>query len=685
MRFPKFLRWAQTPARRIAAKMIDRGKADAALGHYRDAAFLYEEALRLAPGQAKVHVQCGHMWKETGAFGDAERHYAAADRLRPGDADLALQFGHLYKLAGRIADAERAYRRAAALRPDWSAPAAELAHFAASGWQGSPEIAKVPDTQESGVEITAMQRAVLSDGLVSDLAPRPDRHMPRDYPSHVEVRRLGRIEPGYWGDSRTLRGVEAIRGHCVSSELIVEMQIIMGGLTLFRGPVKGGYPLPQQVEADVRRKYVFNIWYDFSRFVSGRYAIELRLIDVAGGTRSHHDRIVIAEPRPEASDPDCDALITLSPNNTRSIEEQIAARPSVIHRAERRLFAKPPRAILVQRADQLGDMVASIPAVIRLRGLFPGARIVGLLTAANAAFAATLSLFDEIIVIDFPDDPLERRRVMPLDEQAALQARLRPYAFDLAIDLATSGVSRPLLRLSGAPFLLGVGDAAWPWLSAGFDFNTHDPVTRLDVIPHSAKVLAMVEALGAVLHSSARVMRRNDLSRRALVPLGIMEDERYIVLHAGARIGFSHWPHYPALARMILDSTDYRVVMLTEDATLRATLPADLIGSDRFVLLDRRLPFDDLDALLSFCTVLVGNDSGPKHLASLRGTTVVTLFTNRISYAEWGQELGGVIMTRKVPCAGCQILHDADECGKDFACIVDIRPDEVFDVVREYL
>jgi ADP-heptose:LPS heptosyltransferase len=426
---------------------------------------------------------------------------------------------------------------------------------------------------------------------------------------------------------------------------------------------------------------VFNIWYDFGQFVPGRYPIEIRLIDAAGATRSHHDRILIVEPVPESCHPDSDGLIVLPPGDPRPVEVRLTERPTIVHRAERRLFARTPRNILVQRTDQLGDMVASIPAILRLRALFPEARIVGLLTAANADFAGTLSLFDEIVTIAFPDDPVERRRLMTLDDQAALRDRLAPYRFDVAIDLATSGVSRPLLRLSGAPFTMGMGDAAWPWLSAGFDFNTHDPVTRLDVIPHSAKVLAMVEALGAVLTSPSRIIHGEDLTRDILVPLGIAADQSYILLHAGARIGFSHWPHYPALARLLLERTDRHVVLLTENASLGSMLPLELRDSDRFLLIDRRLPFNELDAILSFADVMVGNDSGPKHLAALRGTQVVTLFTNRISYAEWGQEQTGVIMARKVPCAGCQLLHDTDECGKAFACITGIRPDEVLDVV----
>ncbi len=83
--------------------------------------------------------------------------------------------------------------------------------------------------------------------------------------------------------------------------------------------------------------------------------------------------------------------------------------------------------------------------------------------------------------------------------------------------------------------------------------------------------------------------------------------------------------------------------------------------------------------------MLVGNDSGPKHLAALRGTNVVTIFTARINWAEWAQEGVGSVVSRRVPCAGCAIFHHGEECGKEFACVRDILPEEVFDAVSAYV
>jgi ADP-heptose:LPS heptosyltransferase len=102
-------------------------------------------------------------------------------------------------------------------------------------------------------------------------------------------------------------------------------------------------------------------------------------------------------------------------------------------------------------------------------------------------------------------------------------------------------------------------------------------------------------------------------------------------------------------------------------------------------LLDRHLPFDDFDALLSFASVFVGNDSGPGHLASLRGTPVVTLFMARHAWNEWGHENRGYIISRRVPCAGCHIHYSPEDCNKGFACIVNIKAEEVFEAVMRIL
>jgi ADP-heptose:LPS heptosyltransferase len=677
--------------------MVKRADAARDAGRYRDAAMLYSESLRLVPGKAGVHIQCGHMFKEAGDLASAGEHYLEAQRLTPGDPDLALQLGHYYRSLGRLEQAATAYERAIALKPGWGVPQAELTNLSNSGWRRrvaaglvAPDAAIAPDEAEAPAtdyarEADQLELAVTGAGLIPELQPRPPADLLVHNGESVEVRRLGRRERSHWGIYPTLRGVEAIRGFCISGTPTVEVQLLLNGQLISRSAVKGGYPLKYERDDQALRKYVFNVWYDFSDFVHGRYELELRVTDAKNRARSRHEQIVISPPLSEAEFPDSDGLIAVPPDDQRTLEQQIGARPSMVRPGRRALLKRPPRTVLVQRADQLGDMVVSIPALRRLREILPEARLVGLLSPANAELAATLDIFDETIVVDFPDDKWERRRVMPLEVQQALREKLQAYTFDMAIDLSENSSSRPLLLLSGAPFLFGFRSGEVPSLNVEIEGNTHDRMDGHEVVPHTNKLVGLIEWLGAMLRSETNLAPRTDLGRDRLASFGIAEGERFVVLHDGARLQFSRWPYYRDLAAIILRETDCKLVMLTDDPGARASLPAELAESPRFRLVDERLAFDDFDALLSFCDVFVGNDSGPKHLASLRGTKVVSIHMARNNWNEWGQENGGFIVSRKVPCTGCLVWHDPEECGKDFVCITAIKPEEVYQAVSRLL
>jgi ADP-heptose:LPS heptosyltransferase len=631
---------------------------------YLQAALLYEEALRLVPGNAAIHIQCGHMFKEAGDLASAEPHYLQAKHLTPDDPDLALQLGHFQKVAGRLNEAELSYKRALELDPTWAEPAMQLATLYRTGWR----------SDLNGI----------NKGLVPELAPQPPDRKLHYHGEGIAIRSLGRRERTRWGVRNTLRGIEAIRGFCISTTPVVELRATLEGLQFYRGTLQEGYPLYGEEYNYSKRKYVFNVWYDFSHVSEGLYNLQLQFFDENGGRLVKAEQIAVGTPLPEDRYPNSDRLVFVSAEDHRSLEEQINSRPSMIRPAKRRRFATPPRSVLIQRVDQLGDIVVSVPAVRRLRELLPRARLVGLLSPANAELANTLNLFDEVIPVDFPEDEWERRRVMTLERQQELRQKLEPYKFDVAIDLAEDNVSRPLLLLSGAPFLFGFKDDNSPWLSACYEGYTRDPVNGLEDVPHTAKLLGLVEWFGALIGVHSEIVPRADLSKDRLAPYGLSAD-RFVVLHAGARLKFSRWPYYNKLASMILQKTDLKVVMLSDDPLTRSKLSAELTASGRFQLLDQRLPFDDFDALLSFCTVFVGNDSGPSHLASLRGANVVNIFLARHNWNEWGHENNGYIISRRVPCAGCNVHHDPEECGKGFACIVNITPEEVFRTVMEFV
>jgi ADP-heptose:LPS heptosyltransferase/tetratricopeptide (TPR) repeat protein len=689
---------SRTRSGRPPAASSPIGRADDARDRraWLEAAQLYEAALAQSPDDAAIHIQCGHMWKEAGELARAEARYRIAQDLTPDDPDLALQLGHFYKVAGRLDEAEQAYLRALALVADWREPQAELDALRRQGFQGraalQPAIPAASVGQPSGAcapyypdSLAAAGPLAALEGLAPEVAPRHPGELLVTHREGIEIRRLGRRERTRWGTLNTLRGAEALRGFCLSAVPLKELCVLLGEQVIHRQAAPEGVPVRHERDDLRLRKYVFNVWYDFARFAQGRYDLEVRGIDVHRRVHRHRQPVVVAAPLDPADNPECDGLVALSPADARPVEAQVNAAPSMVRPARRAIFAEPPRTVLVLRLDQLGDMVCSVPALRRLREILPHSRLVGLIAPANRELERSLGLFDEVLIADFPDDPLERRRVMTLAQQEALRRRLEPYRFDMAIDLSDSGNSRPLLFLSGAPFLYGFRHGEFPWLSAGFEGVTRDFANGLERVAHTSKMMGLVEWLGVLLRQHATVERRADLSRAVLAPLGLDGTERFVVLHTGARIAFSRWPHYDRLATLILQRTALRVVMVSDEPAQRAGLADGTRSDPRFRLLDKDLGFDVFDALVSFCSGFVGNDSGPKHLASLRGAPVVSIHLARNNWNEWGQENGGLIVSRKVPCAGCSIHHDPEECGKGFPCIAHITAEEVFAALARLL
>jgi ADP-heptose:LPS heptosyltransferase len=134
----------------------------------------------------------------------------------------------------------------------------------------------------------------------------------------------------------------------------------------------------------------------------------------------------------------------------------------------------------------------------------------------------------------------------------------------------------------------------------------------------------------------------------------------------------------------VLQETDLQVPLLIDDPEVRRSTADCVADCERFRLVEGCIAFDTFDALLSFCTIFVGKDPGPKHLAALRGTPLVRLHSARTNWNECGQEVAGSVISRRVPCAGCSLSYDS-ECGKAFACVRDFSVEEVFSAIVQLL
>lgn len=666
-------------SKQVMKDLITRANAARDARAYASAATLYEAALAYDDNHAGAHMQCGHMHKEARQLEDAERHYLKVVSLTPDDPEIYLQLGHFYKTGGKLDEAEANYSRASELRPDWDVPRDELHNLRKTQQWTRPEL-KAPAERSHGRTPEAVGSDAPPFFINPGIYPKTLDEILVEHREAMIVTRLGNPQRTRWGEADTLRDIDAIRGYFISNTPYLYVEVYIDGERVAKEPLTPGRERKERTAVPVN-KYSFNIWVDVSKFSYGWHEVIIRGVNVRNESREHLDwhrrRVIIAEPIRLDAFRDSDGWIPdLEGQPGETLVEKINALPSVVHKASPRSVPVEPRNILVQRLDQLGDLTASAPALRRLRELVPEAKIVGLLGPANEGLARTLGVFDEILVVDFPDDPVQEDRIMDREGQLRLGAMLAPYKFDVAFDLSYYGTTRQLLPLSGAPMMVGFGEEEWLTLSLTLHYN--EGRSRRELLRHAGKTRMLIEAFGAFLDSGARVMRRDDLSPDVLRQYGVEPGETFVVLHAGSRIKFSRWPYFSELADRILDETSIKVVVMADDSAVEARMSERHRGSDRIVFLTHKMPFEHFDAFLSYCSAFVGNDSGPKHLASLRGANVISLHCARTNWQEWGQDPSGVILSRRVPCAGCGLHHNPEECAKGVVCVTGITVDEVF-------
>lgn len=641
-------------------------------GDFLTAAELYENALATGDEDVGLIIVAGHMRKEGRDFASAERHYRRVLELTPDDAEIHMQMGHFHKTVGRYRDALESY--SAALAKGY--PYTEEVLGELRNLRGHEGLRREMTRAAPG-------EAIDFRGLVgSRLLPRRRDELLRHYRETFSISRLGRRQKTKWGEGWTLRGVDALRGHLITSTPCRSLEIFLDH-ELIHSEILKGVPLVREWGQSDLRKYVFNAWIDFSNLPPGPHDLIFRADPLEGeprrGIEWRREQVYVAEPIQEAQNIDNPAVIpALGHQSPLSVVDQVNSLPSIVHRVAPGYLGKLDT-VAVMRLDQLGDMVVTLPAMRRLRELLPGSRIVGLVGPGNVDLARTLDVFDEVVPIDFPDDKYQEKRVMDERAQADFIERCRPFKFDLAIDFLYSGHAAKLLPLTGAPITMTVARSGQgETMEVAFDSRSPSGGHSLNPMSHTARVRALSEALALWLDNEAKPFPREASNEEQLARYGLSPDDRYVMLHTGSSFArFLRWPFYPELTGKLLEA-GYKILYMASDEKDKNRLKADAIEDGRIIYLARKIPFDDLDALLSGAALMVGNDSGPKHWASLRGTRVVSIHPGRDDLREWGQVFGGVVLGRRVPCAGCGIRYDETECGQDFACIKKITLDEVF-------
>ncbi|MFD1721323.1 glycosyltransferase family 9 protein [Amnibacterium endophyticum] len=293
-------------------------------------------------------------------------------------------------------------------------------------------------------------------------------------------------------------------------------------------------------------------------------------------------------------------------------------------------LADPPaalpdvRRIAVLRANGVGDYVVAEPALAAIRSAYPDAEIT-LLGAAHhlALLEGRPSPIDRVVVVP-PVAGVRVRTEEPDADEATVEAwaaEQRAHGYDLAIQLHGGGgnSNRLLLRL-GARTTVGAAtpDAPKPDRWVPYTAFQHDTVRWLEVAAAAGARLERLDPRVEVLQTDL------DASR-AVVP----EDaRRLVVVHPGATDPRRCYPEarLGRIARALADDGARVVVVGGPSEGDRVGRVAAGFGGDVETVVGG-LTLPGLVGLLARADLVLGNDSGPRHLAAAVGTPTVAVFT----------------------------------------------------------
>lgn len=287
------------------------------------------------------------------------------------------------------------------------------------------------------------------------------------------------------------------------------------------------------------------------------------------------------------------------------------------------------RDILVIKPSSLGDIIHGLLVAEGIRQQMPSVRISWV---AGDRFAplvrASETVTGEVFVFE---------RSGGLPAFGRLIRNVRRKRFDAVLDfhgLARSGV---LAFFANATRKIGRQDARE---LSGLACRERVSLPAHGTFSHAVEILLpFAEALGLKPHLPERLHFRAPAARPGSIEPGTLDVS--IILFPDTRRPEKQWPHYPELTELLLrELPGLKVAWLGLSGP---PVPKRAASSEYFIDLRGKVEIQELPGILAKPALVVGNDSGPLHVAAALQTPTLTLFgpTAARRYAPWPPEQDG--------------------------------------------
>ena len=334
--------------------------------------------------------------------------------------------------------------------------------------------------------------------------------------------------------------------------------------------------------------------------------------------------------------------------------------------------------IVVRGANWIGDAVMTIPALRRIRSIYPDAEISLHTRAWAEGVFRDADFIDEIL-------PIEGRASVRsvIDQSRALRRR----EFDIAFLFPNSFESALVARLARIPSRVGYATEQRGFLLTqrievpSWKHERHESEYYLNLVDRLTGTADSLIVENPALHVSAE--RRMD-ARELLVGSGTREVRRLVGIGAGSTNSLAkRWPavNFARLADLLSDEKDCEVVLLGAESERDVSSSVRAASHSRLIDLTGHTDVGTATAILSELDLFISNDMGLAHIAAAVGTPTIVIFgpTNENATRPLGRSVE--IIREPVECSPCMLR----DCPIDHRCMIRITAERVFESASKML
>ena len=320
-----------------------------------------------------------------------------------------------------------------------------------------------------------------------------------------------------------------------------------------------------------------------------------------------------------------------------------------------------PFRILIRAANWLGDSIISVPALRAIKAGRPDARIIVASPEKIAPLWKLVPEVDEIL-------PLKRSSLF-----ATVRLLRRQPSFDVAILFPNSLRVALEVWLAGVPRCVGYsGHRRAAWLN---------------------QVVAEDPRRGPVQHQVYRYLRiARELGGPSTPPPTRMFLPRVKANGAPAKLGLCPGAEYGPAKRWLPERFAEVALAIARERPVQWILFGTAADAERGAAIENALgtncvnrigqtTLEELTRELGECALLLTNDTGTMHLATLLGVPVVAVFGSTEPRLTGPLGTGHHVIRHQVECSPCFLR----ECPIDFRCMKAVTVAEVVETVSSLL